>query len=443
MTKATIFAALRLSSGVLSSLQLGNITAIHAQSFYKSNQDFALFANDAEDPEVEISAWAHFERSQKFFEKDKCDILAARLQVPIESLQTAIEQNGFIWLSYLRVYYLPSPIIVKNSTKGVFIALENRVYINKLQPVLDDSNYEKRKREVENLEPPEPLDVQIQKMLEEVELQRKMESLKKLDWIKKITAKGNRSIKEDKGKSNYQAGTEFEIIVKQSLEFLGFTVDITHKGGAGGLDLFCSKPYPVAGECKAGRSKSDKAVEQIDRIAKRILKENYLLASGLIILGSGDEPSNQLVDSAISSKVTGSIKISIIRAMTLQKLVELKAKYDGAINLFELKECLQAGQIDDKIDEYIQKVEAKIKLRSCIVQAVKKLADIGTTQPNFERICTQYNAMFFTDNDSVLHDQEAKDILIELSSPLAGYLGRVKGDREKGDRFYYLRDLPI
>jgi|JFJP01.1.fsa_nt_gi mRNA interferase MazF len=36
-----------------------------------------------------------------------------------------------------------------------------------------------------------------------------------------------------------------------------------------------------------------------------------------------------------------------------------------------------------------------------------------------------------------------KESGIELSSPLAGYLGRVKGDGEKGDRFYYLRDLLI
>jgi hypothetical protein len=129
--------------------------------------------------------------------------------------------------------------------------------------------------------------------------------------------------------------------------------------------------------------------------------------------------------------------------MTLQKLVEFKAKYDGAIDLFELKKSFQAGQIDDKIDGYIQKVEGEIKLRSRIVQAVKKLADMGTTQPNFERICTQYNAMFFTDNESILHDQEVRDYLIELSSPLAGYLGRVKGNGENGDRFYYLRDLPI
>jgi hypothetical protein len=32
---------------------------------------------------------------------------------------------------------------------------------------------------------------------------------------------------------------------------------------------------------------------------------------------------------------------------------------------------------------------------------------------------------------------------IELSSPLAGYLGRVEEAGKKCDRFYYLRDLPI
>jgi len=103
---------------------------------------------------------------------------------------------------------------------------------------------------------------------------------------------------------------------------------------------------------------------------------------------------------------------------------------------------LQAGQIDDKIDEYIQKVESEIELRSQIIQAVKKLTHMGTTQPNVERICTQYNAMFFTGNESVLQDPIVRDLLIELSSPLAGYLGRVEENGKKCDRFYYLRDLP-
>jgi hypothetical protein len=43
--------------------------------------------------------------------------------------------------------------------------------------------------------------------------------------------------------------------------------------------------------------------------------------------------------------------------MTLQKLVEFKAKYPGAINLVELQQYLKPGQIDYKIDEYIDKAE--------------------------------------------------------------------------------------
>ena len=435
MTEATIFAALRLPSGVLSSLELGSITAIHAQSYYRPNQDFALFANDAEDPQVKTSVWAHFERSQKFFEKSKCDILAARLQVPIESLQNALEQNGFIWLSYLRVYHLPEPIIIKNKAKAVFLALEDRVYINEMQPVLDDIIYEKRKREVENLEPPEPLDVQIQKMLKEVEIQRKMESLKKLDWIETITTLGDRSIEQDQGKNTYQAGTDFENIAKQGLEFLGFTIDESHKGGAGGLDLFCSKPYALTGECKAGKSVPSGTTEELLKLGGMRLGIDRFLESKKLIIGAG-KVSNDVITASHEWKV------SIIKAMTLQKLVELKAKYDGAINLFELKEYLQAGQIDDKIDKYIQKVESEIKLRSQIVQIVKE-EQYGDQYVSVTEIRSTYNAKYVTEPIQRLGDPVVKDLLIELSSPLAGYLGRVEENGKKCDRFYFLRDLIV
>jgi Domain of unknown function (DUF1802) len=436
MTQATIFAALRLPSGVLSSLESGNITAVHAQAFYKPNQDFALFADDSENNEVKISMWAYFERSQKFFEKNKCDILAARLQVPIESLQNALEQNGFIWLSYLRVYHLPEPVVIKNKANAVFLALENTIHINELQPVIDDITYEKRKREVENLEPPEPLDVQIQKMIEEVEIQHKMESLKKLDWIKEITTLGDRSIELEEKKNTYQAGTDFENIAKQGLEFLGFTIDESHKGGAGGLDLFCSKPYPLTGECKAGKSIPNHTVEELIRLGGTHLGvEGFISLSAKLVIGAGN-PTNPMLDAAHQWKV------SIIKAMTLQKLVELKAKYDGAIDLFELKKYLQSGQIDKKIDEYIQKVESEIKLRSQIVQIVKE-EQYGDQYVSVTEIRSTYNAKYVTEPTQRLGDPVVKDLLIELSSPLAGYLGRVEENGKKCDRFYFLRDLIV
>ncbi|MBO1058677.1 MAG: DUF1802 domain-containing protein, partial [Dolichospermum sp. JUN01] len=254
-----------------------------------------------------------------------------------------------------------------------------------------------------------------------------------LTWIKTIAALGDRTIEKDDSISNYQAGTNFEIVTRKSLNFLGFKVEEDHKGGAGGLDLYCSQPYSLVCECKAGKSIPHNTVEELDRIGKRHLQENYLQAVRLII-GPG-EPTKNLKESAQISKV------SIIKAMTLQKLVELKAKYPGAINLIELKQYLEPGQIDDKINEYIDKIEKEIKLRSHIIQVLKNYLQLSKNK----RIGVEaLHAVYVTSNPPQnLGDKELYDILIELSSPLTGYLGRIKEDYWKRDRFYYLRDLPI
>ena len=430
MTEATIFAALRLPSGVLSSLESGNITAVHAQAFYKPNQDFALFADDSENNEVKISMWAHFERSQKFFEKSKCDILAARLQVPIESLQNALEQNGFIWLSYLRVYHLPEPIVIKNKAKAVFLALENTIYINELRPIIDDITYEKRKREVENLEPPEPLDVQIQKMLEEAELQQKIDSSKNLDWIQRIAKIGNSS-----------GGHEFEKLVRKSFIFLGFSnsntnpkasLDPDATGGAGGIDLCCELPYPVVGECKASAKEAvlTKVCGQLTNLGQAHFPDYEKAVKIIIAAGSLNRHSKPI---AINSKM------NVIKPETLEKLVKLKYAYTGSVNLRELKTCLEIEPFGEdanaKLLEFINKSELEIKLRSHIVNLAKK----AKKEFGIEYLSGVYDSSEYPE---FREEKELYDILIELSSPLAGYLGRVKGDRENGDRFYYLRDLP-
>ena len=429
MTKATVIAALRLPSGVLSSLELGNITAIHAQSPNRCNQDFALCADNSEANEVKISVWARCEVSQRFYEKDKCDILATRLQIPIESLQTAIEQNGFIWLTYLRVYHLPSPIIIKNKAKGVFIALENRIYLNELRPVIDDITYEKRKREVENLEPPEPLDIQIQKVLEEAKLQSKIKSSRELNWIKTIHNLGTATTG-----GNYEKGTAFEQIVQKSLTSLGFELDPNAKGGAGGMDLCCIKPYLLVGECKSGLSIPGNTVYELHKLGNVHLTKDIFDSAVKLIIGPG-KPTDQL------KKSSQEYKISIINPMTLQKLVELNARYSGSVNLIELKSYLEAGQIDSKIDEYISKVLKEIELRSHVVQVVKRcLETFNSSNVDLNALSGAYH---FSNPPQNLSKEELKEILIELSSPLAGYLGRVEEGGKKCDRFYYLRDLPI
>jgi hypothetical protein len=256
-----------------------------------------------------------------------------------------------------------------------------------------------------------------------------------LDWIKNIAALGNRSIELEEKKSNYQAGTDFENITRQSLEFLGFKIENAYKGGAGGLDLFCSKPYPLVGECKAGKLIPSRTAEELIKLGGMHLSRDKFLESTKLVIGPGNPSADML-------KAAQEWKVSIINAMTLQKLVELKAKYPGAVNLVELKPYLEMGrQIDDRINDYIQKVEREIRLRSQIIQAVKQLCS-DSDFPTVVEIKVQYNATFAA-TDSKLTNESVKDLTVELSSPLTGYLGRIKGDNWQSDRFYFLRDLPL
>lgn len=84
-------------------------------------------------------------------------------------------------------------------------------------------------------------------------------------------------------------------------------------------------------------------------------------------------------------------------------------------------------------------------MRSQIVQAVKQLFEqdnesLEATSQSFTvtEIRAHYNAI----QNPRLTDEAVHDFLIELSSPLTGYLGRIKGKDWRGDRFYFLRDLP-
>jgi hypothetical protein len=332
-----------------------------------------------------------------------------------------------------------------------FVPLPHSLTVSESSPVLSDRIFTQRRHQLEKLEPPlhpeleelqsaiaqlaitnhdaEKLNHHIQTFLGWASTPIIKQPDLDLSWISTINDLGTAATG-----GNYEKGTAFERIVHKSLAFLGFGVDPNAKGGAGGMDLYCTTPYALVGECKAGKSIPDNTVEELDRIGKRHLgKETYEQGVKLII-GPG-EPTRNLRESA---KVSS---ISIIKPMTLQRLVELQAKYPGSVNLIELKAYLEAGQIDYRLDEYIDKVKSNIKLRSHLVQAVKQLGELGSEHQTVE-IRVQYNAVFAKETSSKLNDSAVHNLLIELSSPLTGYLGRVKGS-DGSDRFYFLRDLSI
>jgi hypothetical protein len=410
------------------------------------------------DEVVKIQAWAKCEFCPSL---DKAENLEALSQLTIwtpEALQDILQQHQHIFLAYLRVYRLSQPqeVSAKLGTQqklGKFIGLPNSLTVSEANPVLSDRTFSIRKQQLETLQPPPYLELEellgalasvtnpTAKQLEtdiQVFLGWNSEPFTKqlnqnLAWINDIAALGNRSKEKDEGKNNFQAGTDFEIAVRKSLEFLGFTIDYAHKGGAGGLDLFCSKPYALVGECKAGKTiPNNTAVQLLNLGTLRLQSQELFKQATKLIIGPG-EPTTQLKDAAL---VQG---MSIINPETLEKLVKLQSKYHNSINLFELKQYLKPGQSDEEVEKYINKVEQDIKLRSQIIQLVKKYLE----NTDSDQAIVDALHGFIAGASIKIKTQELHEILVELSSPLTGYLGRIKGDDWKRDRFYFLRDLPL
>jgi hypothetical protein len=256
-----------------------------------------------------------------------------------------------------------------------------------------------------------------------------------LSWIQEIAKVGNSS-----------DGHKFEKLVRKSLIELGFTnsnrqpeasLDPNATGGAGGLDFYCEAPYPVVGECKATKSEKvpDGTPAQLIKLGHKHLQEQYDRCIKLIVAAGELTSAAQLT--AVGNK------INIIRPETLQSLVELQAQHKGSIDLLKLKQCLQQepfGLADDKVNSCINKIKQNIKLRSYIVQLVKNYLE----KTGFERVSVHalHGAYAISNPPQPLKPEALHEILVELSSPLTGYLGRNKG-RDGSDRFYFLRDLTL
>ncbi|MEH1917123.1 DUF1802 family protein [Nostoc sp.] len=441
----------------------GRTIAALPKMFIRPGQKFALYPADSS---VSIKAWAKCELCQILDETKPLEILSKLTIWTPNILKEILQKQQYLFLAYLRVYQLPQlqQISVNPNIEeklGKFVSLPNSLTVSEVNPVITDRTFAQRKHQLEKLEPalhPELEELQsaiasltisqpAAKQLDDdikVFLGWSSDKLIKqpdpnLDWINNIAKLGDRSIEQDEKKSNYQAGTDFENIARQSLEFLGFKVESAFKGGAGGLDLYCSKPYPIVCECKAGKLIPSRTVEELLKLGGMHLGKTQVLTSAKLVIGPGNPSTDTL-------KAAKEWEVSIINAMTIQKLVELKAKYPGAINLVELKQYLEPGQIDYKIDEYIDKAEREIKLRSQIITAVKELSeqDNETSKaihPSFT--VTEIRVHYNVTHNPRLNDEVVHDLLIELSSPLTGYLGRIKGSGGNSDRFYFLRNLLI
>ncbi|MEG4305511.1 DUF1802 family protein [Microcoleus sp. D3_18a_C4] len=409
---------------------------------------------------VSIKAWARCELCQMINDPESLEALSQLTVWKTEALQQILQQRPFIFVAYLRVYLLPQPLEMPVHPSGNFVPLPKSLNVTDSSPVLSESIFAKRSQKLKNLEPPEHPELEeLQSALvhlsttnpkaKQLEAEIKMflgwsEKLPTtqpdpdLAWISAIAQIGNSS-----------DGNTFEKLVRKSFIKLGFANSNTNPkaslnpestGGAGGLDFYCETPYPVAGECKASKHESvpNSVTAQLVHLGLTHLGQDKFDRSVKIILAAGPltNPANQ---AAIGSKM------NVIRPETLQRLVELKAKQPGSIDLLQLKPCLEqqpfGEEADAKVNRYIDDVREKLKVRSQIIQAVKQLCS-DSDFPTVVEIKVQYNARFAA-TDSKLTNESVKDLTIELSSPLTGYLGRIKGDNSQSDRFYFLRDLSL
>ncbi len=409
---------------------------------------------------VLIKAWARCELCQHLNKTESLENLSPLTVWTAAGLQARLEKQQRIFLAYLRVYEFPKVIEVARSNTsqplGKFVSNGDNIRVTDDWPVLSDRIFSQRRHQLENRLPPlypeleelqsqianlaitnpaaKALDEEIKKFIGWSSNKQLKSSNPDLAWINTIAALGNRSKELDQGKTNYQAGTDFENIVRDSLKFLGFTIDYDHKGGAGGLDLFGSKPYPLVGECKAGKKIPNDTAVQLLNLGTLRLNQELLKKTVKLIIGPG-EPTKQLMDAAIVHDM------AIINPETLEKLVKLQSQYPNSVDLIILKDYLIPGQADQEVEKYINHISEKLKLRSHIVQLVKKLIDDRDNHTvGVEMIYGAYN---FSNPPQSLTQPELHEILIELSSPLTGYLGRIKETDSKSDCFYFLRDLPM
>ncbi|MCC3593409.1 DUF1802 family protein [Microcoleus sp. PH2017_28_MFU_U_A] len=406
---------------------------------------------------VLITAWARCELCQMLNDPESLEALSQLTVWTTEALQQTVLEKPYLFLAYLRVYLLPQPFEIPVQSSGNFVSLSKSLNVTDSTPVLSESIFAKRRQKLEKLEPPEhpeleelqsalvhlsntnpnakQLDAEIKIFLGWSENLPTTKPDPDLDWIKTIAQIGNSS-----------DGNGFEKLVRKGFIKLGFgnsnhkpeaSLDPESTGGAGGLDFYCETPYQVVGECKATKSETvaDGTPAQLIKLGHKHLQEQYNCCIKIIMAaGQLNRHANK---TAIGNHM------NVIRPETLQRLVELKAKQPGSIDLLQLKPCLEqqpfGEEADAKVNRYIDDVREKLKVRSHVLSILKKYLE--TTGSKRASVDSLSGAFSMSNPPKQLSREELHEILVELSSPLTGYAGRIKGDSLGRDRFYFLRDL--
>lgn len=439
-----------------------SVNVLPTEQYYRSNflhtVQRSLAELDAET--VLIKAWARCEFCQVIDGTETLDLLSQLSVWTKEALLQTRTQRGNLFLAFLRVHRLPHVLEIPVQSSPRFFSLPQPLTVTAATPVLGDIFFEQRCRQL--IEPKSSLHPELEVLQGAIApLSDHNLAAKELDYETKILLgwSGYKStgsipptlvwIQTIAKVGHSSAHDQFETLVRKSLIELGFTnshpnpktsLNAEAIGEEEGLDFYCDAPYPLVGECQASPE---------ENVPNRV--SDHLLNLGYTHLGNPQFDDFVKIFFAAhpltpaDQKAAVENHMNVIRPETWQRLVELKAQHQGSINLLELKPCLQQApfgeEADAKVNHYIDKVQQDIKVRSRLVALVKNyLHNAGLRDTTVEAIHGLYTA---SQPHHPLAPEEMHDILIELASPLTGYLGRIKGKDWHGDRFYFLRELKL
>lgn len=421
------------------------------QEYYNPNflETANLPSEQSTSETISLQAWAKCEKCEILNNREELDILSQLTIWTKTALENILSHSSYLFLAYLRVYQLSEALSIPptpdaENKLGKIAGLSQAIAIAKSHPVFDDEVFSQECKRIETRQLLQPKQTNnIDSPLPNPPISSPINPIKyeenDLEWISKIAEIGNSS-----------DGDEFEKLARRSLIFLGFSNSNKNKkasldpekiGGSGGLDFYAEEPYLVVGECKATKTEkvSDGTPAQLVKLGHNILQKDRYESCVKIIFAAG-ELNSYANQTALSNQM------NVIRPETLQKLVQLKANFSGTIDLFTLKTCLEREPFgeaaDRKVNEYCDRIINNLKLRSQLVQKIKQLQkNTGALSINIDSL----HGAYYSSNQPLqyLKPNEMHEILIELSSPLTGYLGREKKENWQSDRFYFLQDLTL
>jgi hypothetical protein len=431
-------------------------------SIYRST---ALSTASIAEPSRAITSWATCEYSTILHEETQIPALATLTIWTEQFLKEVFRKRQCLFLSYLRIRKLTKEIITTEAALpdkigkfvGFTVLSPNQTAPNPKEQstyVISKSNFTQRCQQLTEFRPSQyprietlyeiinnsasakiDANILVQDLSNFLGWSNPNNPLRTTaQWINEIITSGNSS-----------DGNLFEKRVRQSFVYLGFTntlnnikasLDPDSTGGAGGIDIYCEKPFPITGECKASEQGKvpGGVASQLNTLGQNHLGKDRYDTSVKIIFAAGELTSPD--KNAVIQH-----KMNVMLPETLQRLVKLKSTHPGSINLRDLETCLRSEPFgessDQKINNFIDRSESQIKLRANVAHLVKSCQEkLRTESVECSAVHTAYA---LSDHEQSLEQAEILEILIELSSPLAGYLGRLQGT----DRFYFLRELPI